>query len=101
MTSAERIQHRSSSIAVLGASLAIGASFLAGLVVGGPILDLGAAPAVRAADSASIDAGRSWQQQREQQTPLHRPATRAGGATTLDEYGDAWQRVRELQTPVR
>ena len=101
MTSAERIQHRSSSIAVLGASLAIGTSFLAGLVVGGPVLDLGAAPAVRATDSALTDAGRSWQEQREQQTPLDRRATLAGGPTTLDEYGDAWQRVRELQTPVR
>ncbi|MEO8511301.1 MAG: hypothetical protein ABI534_08665 [Chloroflexota bacterium] len=101
MTSAERIQHRSSSIAVLGASLAIGASFLGGLVVGGPILDLGAAPAVRTTDIAAADAGRSWQEQRQQQTPLHRPAAQAGSSTTLDEYGDAWQRVRELQTPVR
>lgn len=101
MTSAERIQHRSSPIAVLGASLAVGASFLAGLVVGGPILELGATPSVPATDIASIEAGRSWQEQREQQTPLHRPATRAAGSTTLDEYGDAWQRVRELQTPVR
>ena len=100
MTSAERIQHRSSSIAVLGASLAIGASFLAGLVVGGPILDLGPATAPLSTNSSLMDAGRSWQEQRELQTPLHRPATQAGG-TSLDEYGDAWQRMRELQTPVR
>ena len=96
MTTLEQTRPRI-NFAPLLAALAIASSFAAGIVVGGPVLNLSLQPAPWAASQQLLDSGRAWELQRQQQTIPY--TIEAGSDRGVVAGGQAWEAERRQVIP--
>ena len=85
------------NLAPMLAALAIASSFAAGIVIGGPVLNLSLQPAPWAASQQLLDSGRAWELQRAQQAvPFTIEASSDRGVVA---GGQAWEAERRQVIP--
>jgi hypothetical protein len=79
------------------AALAIAAAFAAGIVIGGPVLNLSFQPTPWAASQQLLDSGRAWELQRAQQAPQF--TIEASSDRGVIAGGQAWEAERRQVIP--
>ena len=96
MTSLERTRAHL-NVAPMLVALAIASSFAAGIVIGGPVLNLSMQPTSWSASQQLLDSGRTWELQRAQQAV--QGATPATSDERVGAGGAAWETERRQVIP--